>query len=333
MRISVDQAVQKLNSQEPVAIPTETVYGLAARIDQDAALQKIFAIKKRPFFDPLIVHIQSVAQARLLTTEWPLTAQILAAAFWPGPLTLVLPKSEQVSPLITSGLLTVGLRLPRHPLALELLAKVGVPLAAPSANRFGRTSPTQAEHVLSEFADQVPVVDGGACDIGLESTVLSLQDSGRTLILLREGAITPSQIEKSLRGKVPDLRWIEPPSRQMAPGQMQHHYMPSVPLVIVTQEPTDWTSFNQQILQKLQQLPVEVEGVSLARPAHLRSWGRLVLSSEPTLAARELYQKLREAAAAKSDALLFIKPVSMHGEPWAALWNRLSKAASLIVEN
>jgi L-threonylcarbamoyladenylate synthase len=169
----ISVAVEKLINGEVVGIPTETVYGLGAVISKSDAIKKIFTTKERPFFDPLIVHVSGVEQAKELSLDWSAAADILAQEFWPGPLTLVLPK-KNVSDLITSGLQTVGVRCPDHKIALEIIEKVGEPIAAPSANRFGKTSPTCKKHVLEEFNDAVFVVDGGDCSVGIESTIISV---------------------------------------------------------------------------------------------------------------------------------------------------------------
>ncbi|HRO65991.1 MAG TPA: L-threonylcarbamoyladenylate synthase, partial [Pseudobdellovibrionaceae bacterium] len=142
--IDLEKAVDLLSKEGVVGMPTETVYGLAARIDRPEGIRRIFSTKERPFFDPLIVHVSSFNQAKTLTTRWSKAAAVLAETFWPGPLTLVLPKADQVNPLITSGLESVGLRMPKHPLALQLITRADCPLAAPSANKFGRTSLTAA---------------------------------------------------------------------------------------------------------------------------------------------------------------------------------------------
>ena len=228
MLITPEQAVAALRSGETVAIPTETVYGLAAVITSETALKKIFEVKRRPFFDPLIVHVESAQQAKTLTIEWPEIADALTKHFWPGPLTLVLKKNSLISDLITSGLDRVGLRCPRHPVALEILKKLKIPLAAPSANLFGRTSPTNAQHVESEFSGRVAVVDGGASEVGIESTVLLID--GSEIAILRSGHVLASDIEKYLHKASVQFIWKKQISRSESPGHMKHHYMPAKPL-------------------------------------------------------------------------------------------------------
>lgn len=209
-----------------VAFPTETVYGLGADARQDRAVARIFEAKGRPRFNPLIVHVAGLAQARALV-EWSATAARLAEAFWPGPLTLVLPlrPGHGLSPLVTAGLPTLGLRLPSHPVAQALLAAFDGPVAAPSANPSGRISPTEAGHVAAGLTGRIEaIVDGGPCDVGLESTILGL-DGPPTL--LRPGGVTAEAIEAVLGH--PLARRAESAS-PTAPGQLASHYAPAAPV-------------------------------------------------------------------------------------------------------
>ena len=322
----LQKALQLLDHSEVVGLPTETVYGLAARIDRPQGLQKIFQVKQRPFFDPLIVHVASIEQAKTCASAWPELAQVLAEKFWPGPLTLVLPKSTLISSLITSGLTTVGLRCPRHPLALELIRETGSPLAAPSANLFGRTSPTRADHVRSEFQDQVFVLDGGACEVGIESTIVAVDWDH--LKLLRPGQISQQEISQYLESRHQKFSWRESTQKAQAPGQMAHHYMPEKPLVVLA-KPYSLETLKVELNHRFKELPDEVEGVRLVKPLKIENIKEIQLSSDPTLAAREFYQKLREAAASPSDILTIVWPVEKQTGPWTALWDRLHKAASL----
>ncbi len=317
------QAAERLKNDQVVAVPTETVYGLAGRMHSEAALTRIFATKKRPFFDPLIVHVRDIPQARSLAKDWPQAAQILAEAFWPGPLTLVMPKSELVSSLITSGLGTVGIRCPHHPIAQQILAALGEPFAAPSANLFGRTSPTAASHVIEEFSNQVDVVDGGTCAVGIESTVLAI--NADSFSLLRPGAVTQEQIRGVLQGAGLFTGW-QHSQRVDAPGQMKHHYMPSKPLFTVDD------AFEGDLLATLNAalatLPDVVEGVALVKPAHIHSVQELRLDADPATAARQLYASLRLASAHPADAIVF-RYQDAHREPaWTAIMERISKASS-----
>jgi L-threonylcarbamoyladenylate synthase len=224
----LQKAIEYLENEDVVAIPTETVYGLAGRIDSEVAIKKIFETKERPLFDPLIVHVASKKQAQTLTTGWNEVCEKLADAFWPGPLTLVLPKKDNVSSLITAGLDSVGIRAPHHELTLELIEKLGVPLAAPSANKFKKTSPTSAAHVKDEFGESVFVLDGGDCQVGIESTVLGVFEN--ELKIYRPGMISAEALEK-----VSGLKVTEGGS-PVSPGQLEEHYQPSVPFYLNKKE-------------------------------------------------------------------------------------------------
>jgi L-threonylcarbamoyladenylate synthase len=226
------RAKQLLDQGQLVAFPTETVYGLGANALDTQAVLRIFEAKGRPQFDPLIVHCDSAEHAFALASDVPDLARELGARFWPGPLTLVLPKRGHVPDLVTSGMPTVALRIPAHPLALELLRAFGGPIAAPSANKFGRISPTTAEHVRSEFGSEVALVlDGGPCRTGLESTIVSLV--GSTPLLLRPGG-TPIELLRSL---LPRLELpASAPEQPLAPGQLPSHYAPYTPLLLGTKQ-------------------------------------------------------------------------------------------------
>jgi len=188
--VSIDRAAELIRAGRLVAFPTETVYGLGANALDPDAVARIFAAKGRPRSSPLIVHVDSVEMARELAAEWPDAAQQLAGRYWPGPLTLVLPKRDIVPDIVTASLPTVGIRVPAHPMALELIRASGVPIAAPSANRFTELSPTSASHVPESLADYM--LDGGPAKVGIESTVLSLAGAPT---LLRPGVIPLNEIE------------------------------------------------------------------------------------------------------------------------------------------
>ena len=243
------RAVNLLREGQVVGLPTETVYGLAADGLNPTALARIFEVKQRPLFDPLILHLAESESAFRLAERVPETARRLAERFWPGPLTLVLPKKEIVPDLATSGLPNVALRVPAHPVAQALLTAFGGPLAAPSANRFGRISPTDARAVYMELGETVPLIlDGGPCHIGLESTVIDL--SGETPVLLRAGGITIEEIE-SIIGPLQRATPVD--ERPLGPGQLKHHYAPRKPLRLVrevteipTQPDTGWLAYGLQ---------------------------------------------------------------------------------------
>jgi L-threonylcarbamoyladenylate synthase len=226
---AISRAVSLLREGQVVGLPTETVYGLAGDGLNPAALARIFEVKQRPLFDPLILHFADAEGAFALAEKIPNVARELAQRFWPGPLTLVLPKKEIVPDLATSGLPEVALRVPGHPVAQALLRAFGGPLAAPSANRFGRISPTDAQAVRAELGDAVPLIlDGGPCAVGLESTVLLISD--RQPLLLRAGGIPLEEIE-AIVGPVQHATPVD--DKPQAPGQLKHHYAPRKPLRLV----------------------------------------------------------------------------------------------------
>ena len=227
---SIRHAADLIRAGRLVAFPTETVYGLGANALDSAAVERIFEAKGRPKTSPLIVHVASIEMARGLASEWPELAERLAAAFWPGPLTLVVRKCAYVPGIVTAGLDTVGLRMPAHPIAIELLREAGLPIAAPSANRFTELSPVTAEHVRASLGDRVDLVlDGGTCSVGIESTVLSVVDS--VPVLLRPGIVSASDIE-ALIGPV--QRAGEPQAgAHQSPGQHVRHYQPAKPLYLL----------------------------------------------------------------------------------------------------
>src|ERR1700722_17590646 len=220
--LSIKEAAQILRDGGLVAFPTETVYGLGANALDASAVAKIYELKGRPETSPLIVHASSIEMARTLVTQWPREAEELAQRWWPGPLTLVLPKAAQIPDIVTAGLATVGVRVPAHPLAIQLIETAGIPLAAPSANRFKELSPTTAAHVRAAFGDTIPVLDGGPTHVGIESTVVSITDGKITL--LRPGMITLGEIEQAV---APDE------GAHSSPGMGARHYSPHTTLIIV----------------------------------------------------------------------------------------------------
>ena len=236
----IDRAARLLRAGRLVAFPTETVYGLGANALDAEAVARIYAVKGRPGTSPLIVHVASIEMARSLVAGWPEIADRLARKFWPGPLTLVLEKQPAIPAIVTAGLSTVGLRMPAHPIALALIQAAGVPLAAPSANRFTELSPTTVDHVRRSLgADVDLILDGGPCRVGIESTVLSLAETGptetgrteRRPTLLRPGGISRTELE-AISGPVaaaPEIQARVHP----APGLHPRHYSPRTPLVLV----------------------------------------------------------------------------------------------------
>ncbi|MCO4755075.1 MAG: threonylcarbamoyl-AMP synthase [Bacteriovoracaceae bacterium] len=301
----IKKAIQLLKEHDVVALPTETVYGLAAAIDSEVALKKIFAIKERPFFDPLIVHVSGQDEAKKLTTSWNKTCDALTQEFWPGPLTIVLKRNDKIKDVITAGLDSVGLRCPDHPATLQIIKELGVPVAAPSANKFKRTSPTKKEHVQREFEDQVFVVEGGESRVGIESTVAGVFDTH--VDIYRPGMITAQDIKAALNNAGINIPVNIVPS-PVAPGQLKHHYMPKIPIIL------SWDQLNPD----LSTLSVPTDNLAV--------WN---ISSNPAETARNLYSFFRDAEDKNHTAILITLDSnfkSMH--EWHGILNRLDKAKS-----
>jgi L-threonylcarbamoyladenylate synthase len=310
----IKQAINSFAQGKLVAIPTETVYGLAAPIDKPELITRIFSIKERPFFDPLIIHVDGIAMAKKWVAHWPESAQLLAEKFWPGPLSIILPKAASVDERITSGLTTVAVRCPHHALTLALIEQMGVPLAAPSANKFGKTSPTTAAHVAQEFSSEdVLVLDGGACEVGIESTIVKIENN--SAIIMRQGMITPEQIKQAL---APMNFAVELYNKQTieAPGQVKHHYMPKIPVVEIPSWPL--SQWHTEIVRRL--------GVNGA--------GReLDLGPDPAMAARQLYSNLRILAESGAAYIAWVQPqnINLDQTPWASILDRLKRASLLTI--
>lgn len=301
-----------------VAFPTETVYGLGGLASNPSAIRAIFLAKGRPSTDPLILHLQVPDLEKAVADGWvsvplPESAVQLANMFWPGPLTLILKRGPKVHLEMTAGLETVAVRCPAHPAAQKLLQLVGTPLAAPSANQFGRISPTDAEAVRQELGGKIPLVlDGGPSSLGLESTVVSLV--GPKPEILRPGAITPNQIAKVLQ-QVPQLRYgtAKTGQAQIAPGQMDSHYAPRKPLYLC-ETPLD--AFSHDAFHVLFRKP---RG---SLPPHAALAGN---HGDSSSAARELYRTLRLADL--SGAKIILADAVPEG-PWAeAIRDRLTRAS------
>ena len=308
----ITEACAALRRGEVIGLPTETVYGLAGDAAQADAVRRIFATKGRPADHPLIVHLGDAAQVRHWAREVPEAAQRLAAAFWPGPLTLILKRAPQVLDLVTGGQDTVGLRVPNHPVALALLQAFGGGLAAPSANRFGHVSPTTARHVRDEFGDAVPLVlDGGPCKVGIESTIVDL--SGDAPRILRPGQIGADAIAQVLGAP------IAIGAQQASPrvsGSLASHYAPDTPAERVPTERLD-TMIRQALgsgesvrVLALRHLPNGVHG--------------LVMPNDPEQYARHFYAALRSLDGEGAERLLIELPPD---EPrWLALHDRICRA-------
>ena len=233
-------AADRIRAGKLVAFPTETVYGLGANAFDPNAVSRVFQLKQRPTFDPLIVHVDSLEQAQHIAADFPEHAQQLAQNFWPGPLTLVVQKSNDVPDIVTAGLPTVGLRLPDHPVARSLIEHASTPIAAPSANKFGSISPTTAQHVHDEFGDQLPyILDGGPAHTGVESTVVSVTTN--KAVILRLGGTSVEQIQQLLGCDRVELAVTKPKNKDApeyakglaSPGMLSRHYAPRTPLQLV----------------------------------------------------------------------------------------------------
>jgi L-threonylcarbamoyladenylate synthase len=311
---AIERAVALLEAGELVAFPTETVYGLGADAANPAAVARIFAAKGRPTTHPLIVHFSSFAAARAWAAEVPPAALRLAEAFWPGPLTLVLPKAAHVPEAVTGGQPSVALRAPAHPVARALLAAFGRGIAAPSANRYGRISPTRAADVREELGDRVALVlDGGDCKVGLESTIVACL--GGRVTLLRPGSISRSQVEDVV-GRVEEADAGSP----RVPGRDRAHYAPGTPLATVPAERLQEVA--EASLGRGERIAV------LARTAPFvesdrATWRRM--PEAPGDYGRALYAALRALDAAGADRIL-VEAVPAD-EPWAAVADRLARAA------
>jgi L-threonylcarbamoyladenylate synthase len=292
----VDRALQVLRDGGLVAIPTETVYGLAADASNAAAVQRVFAIKGRPVVHPLIVHLGSAEQLADWAATIPPAAAMLADACWPGPLTLLVPRAPHVLDVVTGGRSTVGIRVPAHPLTLELLARFGGGLAAPSANRFGRVSPTTADHVRADLGDDVDfVLDGGACPIGVESTIVDCTVDPPQV--LRPGGI-PSEDIASLLSTA--LGASIGPSR--APGMLASHYAPRCHVMLVDN------------VHDAQRLAADRPGIEILDDRDLVHY------------AHTLYSRLRDADDRDVDTVIAVMPPAVGiGH---AIRDRLTKAAS-----
>lgn len=305
--VTYGQALELLEKEEVVALPTETVYGLGGRIDSQKALEKIFHVKNRPLFDPLIVHCCDKYQAGQYVEEVPPLVEKLWDEFSPGPLTVVLRKNSQVPPLITAHQDTVALRIPQHPLMRRILKDLKTPLAAPSANMFGCVSPTRAAHVLMAFKGEVPVLDGGICVKGLESTII--RPLNGQLVILRRGSLSEREIQKFLTTQNISCT-VSYQKSDFVPGGQTSHYAPSVPLFIV-ESPSAKAA--EVFLKK-------------KFPNHLIQY--LNLNAKPELVARSLYHDLRELSKNQKTIICVQKTQKQAGGLWDTIWDRLEKAAT-----
>jgi L-threonylcarbamoyladenylate synthase len=324
---AIAEAADALAAGELVAFPTETVYGLGARADDDASVARIFVAKGRPTNHPLIVHIADASAARPFSADWPDLAQKLVAAFWPGPLTVIVPRADGVAAASAGGQASIGLRCPSHPVALELLREVaarGVPgIAAPSANRFGRLSPTRAAHVVAELGTGLRVLDGGDCDVGIESTIVDCS-RGRA-VLLRPGSLTRGEIEAVLGQSLADRDADAP----RASGTLASHYAPRARVRLMS------SGMLQSALKLLADVPTDAAAQKSVVP--LAVYSRLpvpsgsavahqVMPSRADLAAHELFNVLRRFDDLGVQLIWVEEPPT--GPDWDGVRDRLWRACS-----
>ena len=355
---SIALAAETLRSGGVVAIPTETVYGLAGSALDEHAVATIFAAKERPTFDPLIVHIGAADgwegqnaedrlrdaegwgvfdAARLSATARRRTGRLMEA-FWPGPLTVVLPRHARIPLLVTSGLETVAVRMPRHPLAQAVLSRAAVPLAAPSANRFGRISPTTADDVLAELRGRIPyILDGGPCPVGLESTIVEIALDG-ALTLLRPGGVPAERIAE-IAGVRPALAARRPGDRLVAPGMLDSHYAPGKPLFLLPGPARNLDRLPPAIRERIGPEPAGVGLLLFAGDpdevaTRLRAWldcpifvETLGRAGDLEGAARRLFGALRSLDASPVDAILS-EPCPTEEGLGHAISDRLRRAAA-----
>lgn len=309
MLVNLAQAMTLLKQGEVVAIPTETVYGLAADANNEHAIKKIYSTKERPASNPLIVHIASSEQVLDWATEFSPLARKFADAFWPGPLTLVLPAKENVSKIVRAGEPTVALRVPAHPIAHELLLKSKLGLAAPSANKYTQLSPTSAQHVTDSLGKDIAVLDGGACEVGIESTIVSV--SNNEWQILRLGMITASELEAVAR--MPALK--NQAQVPKAPGQHRLHYSPKTPIKLFESRSALLAFAKSQKDSAL----LLINGKGL--PNHATFY----LTDDPTIAAEKLYDTLHQMDSLNVSSLVIELPPET--EPWLAIRDRLQRAS------
>ena len=320
-QVEIDAAVQALRDGELVAFPTETVYGLGANAQNPAAVRKIYQAKGRPITHPVIVHLDSPRYLHRWVADVPDVAARLAERFWPGPLTIVMRRAANVHDIVTGGQDTVAVRVPSHPMAQQLLTAFGGGIAAPSANRYGRLSPTRPEHVRDELGDAVRLIlDGGECQIGLESTIIACE--GTTVRLLRPGAVTASQ----LRGVVGDLELGPDLQSPRVPGSSASHYAPATPMMMVPAGEID--SQAAALSQGGQRIAVLAQRLPLRAHKYV-TW--VNAGRRPEQYAQDLYATLRTLDKAGCQQIL-VQDVP-NDERWDAVRDRLIRAASNVSDS
>ena len=316
----IHAALERFRAHEPVVIPTETVYGLAAPTHDEAGLSEVYTLKGRPTNNPLIAHVTDSIMAQSIVANWDDQAQALADALWPGPMTLILPKHPTVPEVATAGLQTIALRAPSHPIAQTLINAVGAPLSAPSANRSGNVSPTSVQHVLDDYeahpgATQLLVLDGGPCDLGMESTVLSLVDSKPKL--LRPGIVSRASIESIIGPVDDDIKTTQ----NASPGSSPKHYAPKTTVRLI--EESSWDSALKQLNH------TDVVFITIGSMPLPQNATAIQLPLDPMSVAAALYAAIRsaDALARKHSATLIIISTPPNEPPWQAVRDRLQRAA------
>jgi L-threonylcarbamoyladenylate synthase len=310
--VNISEAVQILTQGGLVAIPTETVYGLGGNGLDESVVLNIFSVKNRPAFDPLILHIPDVAHLQKYAKDIPAVVYTLAEAFWPGPLTILLPKKDLIPHLVTSGSPMAGFRVPDHPLTLELLQHLPFPLAAPSANPFGYISPTRAEHVEHQLGQKIEaILDGGPCSVGIESTVIQITDA--EILILRKGAISETQLMEVSGFPV---QFMSDEAHPTAPGMLKSHYAPAKPFYL--QSPDSTVSKDRFAWIRFSDLHPDF-------PDNCQ----YVLSPEKdlNLAARRLFALMRQLDADPEIKEIYAEPVPEYGIG-RAINDKLRKAAA-----
>ena len=312
----IEEAVEALRAGDLVVFPTETVYGLGANAANPAAVRKIFEVKNRPPDHPVIVHLDNPRYLHRWVSAVPPIAEKLAEKFWPGPLTLILPKAENVNDIVTGGQNSIGIRVPSHPIAQQLLTAFGGGIAAPSANRYGRLSPTKPEHVRDEFSEAISVIlDGGESQIGLESTIVSCIDN--TPRLLRPGFITRSQLEQVVGELI--VGGLAP----RTPGDRTLHYAPATPLEIVSSDVLEARA--SELTARQERVAVLAMRPPLQTQRHM-TW--INAGKKADTYAHNLYNHLRTLDRAASVRILVQDPP--REEKWVAILDRLQRASGLV---
>lgn len=320
-RVAVEQAVTLLQQGEVVALPTETVYGLAANALDAKAVEKIYQVKGRPAHNPVIVHVASLAMAQECITEWTDDAEKLALHFWPGPLTLVLPREKSIPDIVTAAGSTVGIRFPSHPLMRKVIEGCGFPLAAPSANLANQLSPTTAKHVITAIGNRIPlVIDAGPTSVGIESTVLDL--TGDTPRLLRPGVISARQIGQVL-GRQINLE-ANYSLQLKSPGLLPKHYSPRARLIVASWKNDDELS---ALVATSGVQPEAIHVLCYEQIPEANPFGRVaIIPYDEDAYARAIYAELHRSDELNAQLIIVERPPS--GEAWDGIHDRLRRASA-----